>query len=244
MIHRLPTGVLPVGPPVGESESNGVVENGVKVYKGFLRVHLAALERKLKGAHIPSAHPILTWMVECVGGILTKFLRGNDGKTAYQRLCGKSSHEEELEFGGRVMFRPKPRKAMNVLLDGRWLPGVWLGRNWGSTTHRIAMDSRLVVEVRAVRRVPLKERWSINNIQHLICTTWAWTPSEDGIVEHAVIEMPGPAEAVDRGRPYAPRAVYLRPDDFQKYGYTSNCRRCKLMREGRSTKGTLHAPVC
>ena len=84
---------------MGESASNGVVENGVKVYKGLLRVHLAALERKLKGAQIPSTHPILTWMVEYVGDVLTKYLRGNDGKTAYQRLYGKSSNEDEFEFG-------------------------------------------------------------------------------------------------------------------------------------------------
>ena len=244
VIRRLPTGVLPVGPPLGESQSNGVVENGVKVYKGLLRVHLAVLERKMKGARIPSAQPILTWMVEYVGDVLTKHLRGNDGKTAHQRLYGKTSHDEEFEFRERVMFRPKPRKDMSVLLDGRGLSGVWLGRNWGSSTRRISMDSRLVVEANAVRRVPLEERWSIDNIQHLISTTCAWTPPEDGIVEHVVIEVLGPAVAVDRGRPYAPRAVYLRPDVFGKHGYTSNCKRCKLMREGRSVKGNLHAPAC
>jgi hypothetical protein len=216
VIRRRPTGVLAVNSPVGESQSNGVVENGVKVYKGLLRVHLASLEKKLKGAQIPSAHPILTWMVEYVGDILTKYLRGNDGKTGYQRLYGKSSNEEEFEFGERVMFRPKPRKDMNVILDGRWLPGVWLGRNWGSITHRIAVDSRLVVESRAVRRVPLEERWSIDNIQHLVSTTWNWTPPEDDVADYAVIEVPGPPEAVDRTRAYNPRAVYLRPEGFAK----------------------------
>ena len=244
VIRRLPVGVLAVNSPVGESQSNGVVENGVKVYKGLLRVHLASLEKKLKGAKIPSSHPILTWMVEYVGDVLTKYLRGNDGKTGYQRLYGKSSNEEEYEFGERVMFRPKPRKDMNVILDGRWLPGVWLGRNWGSITHRIAVDSNLVVESRAVRRVPLEERWSIDNVQHLLSTTWNWTPPEDGVSDYAVIEAPGPVEVVDRTRAYNPRAVYLRPDDFAKHGYTSNCRRCKLMREGRSVKGTLHVPKC
>ena len=46
LLARLPEGAAPVLVPVRESESNGAIENGVKMFKGLLRVHLAALERK------------------------------------------------------------------------------------------------------------------------------------------------------------------------------------------------------
>ena len=54
LMSRMGEGVVPQDPPQGESESNGAVENGVKLLKGMARVHLAALEWKL-GAQIPAA---------------------------------------------------------------------------------------------------------------------------------------------------------------------------------------------
>ena len=42
LIAKLPESAVPIGPPSGESPSNGAIENGVKVCKGFLRVHLGA----------------------------------------------------------------------------------------------------------------------------------------------------------------------------------------------------------
>ena len=50
VMARLGEGAVPQGPPAGESQSNGVVENGVKLLKGLVRVHVLALERKLGGS--------------------------------------------------------------------------------------------------------------------------------------------------------------------------------------------------
>ena len=169
VITKLPHGVIPVAPPARESQSNGAVENGVKLFKGVLRVHLMALERKI-GGYIPSAHPVMAWLVEHVADVVTKYLQSSDGKTGYQRLFGKQVHEEGLEFGERVMFRLKRTKEMNVVLDARWLPGVWLGRDWGSINHRVAVDSGHVVEARAVHRVPQVERWDLEGLNKLQTT--------------------------------------------------------------------------
>ena len=54
MMRRLEVGAIPVESAPHESESNGSVENGVKLFKGMLRVHLLALERKLRGQHSQS----------------------------------------------------------------------------------------------------------------------------------------------------------------------------------------------
>ena len=86
---RMGEGAVPQGPPVGESQSNGVVENGVQMLKGLIRVHVLALERKL-GARFPADHPSLAWIVEAVADMATKHLRGHDGRTGYERLFGKA----------------------------------------------------------------------------------------------------------------------------------------------------------
>jgi hypothetical protein len=86
---------VPIAPPANESESSGAVENGVKLFKGLLRVHLMALERKIDG-HIPSAHPLMAWLSEHVSDLITKYMQSSDGKTGYRRLFGKHVHEEGL----------------------------------------------------------------------------------------------------------------------------------------------------
>ena len=67
----------------------------MKILKGMLRVHILALERKL-GHHIPSKHPLVTWLVEHVADVITKYLRGSDGRTAYEPFFGKQIHEESF----------------------------------------------------------------------------------------------------------------------------------------------------
>ena len=84
----LPDGATPLATPVGESSSNGGIEGAVKILKGLLRVHLAALERNI-GAKFPSNHPVLTWLVEHVSDVVSKYMVGVDGKTAYERLFGR-----------------------------------------------------------------------------------------------------------------------------------------------------------
>ena len=138
------------------------------------------------------------------------------------------------------MYRPKPAKDMNVVLDARWRPGVWLGRNWGSSIHRIAVDTKHVVEARDVHRVASDERWAIENVTFLQATPWAWHIPDDVDEPPVVLIAPGvpvPA-AVPEERPYQPRRLYINDRDLQKYSYTSGCRRCMLMRTGRSVKGS------
>ena len=97
MLGKLGILALEVEPQLHESQSNGAVKNGVKLFIGMLTVHLLAFERKL-GHHIPSKHPLVTWLVEHVADIIIQYLRGSDARTAYKRLFGKQIHEEALSL--------------------------------------------------------------------------------------------------------------------------------------------------
>jgi hypothetical protein len=88
----------------------------VKVFRGFLRVHLGALERKT-GSKVPSKHPLITWLVEHAADVVTKYLQASDGRTGYERLYGKQVHEEGLEFGERVHYKKRRGADYNVVLD-------------------------------------------------------------------------------------------------------------------------------
>ena len=84
--------------PVRESQSNGFIEAGVKTVEGMVRT------MKLNFLHecIEVDHPIFYWLVEHAADVSTKFQKGVDGKTAYERLKGKPYRGEILEFGCQV----------------------------------------------------------------------------------------------------------------------------------------------
>ena len=73
--------------------------------------------RQLRHRHIPSKHQIVTWLLEHVADINTKYLRGSDGRTAYERLFGKPIHEEGLEFGECVLWKTRQSQDMNVPME-------------------------------------------------------------------------------------------------------------------------------
>ena len=110
ILAKLQISVLEEEPQPHESQSNGAVENGVKLINGLLRVHLMALERKLEH-RVPSKHPLMAWLVEHVADVSKKYLRGIDGRTAYERLFGKQVHEEGVEFGEKGSGGSAPTKT-------------------------------------------------------------------------------------------------------------------------------------
>ena len=207
---ELHEGAIPVQPVPGESESNGVTESGVRLFKGLLRVHLASLMRKAE-VIFPSEHPVTAWLVEHVSDVLRKYLVGADGHTAYERLFGKQAREEGLEFGEQVLLRKRRAQDMNV--DGRWESGIWLGRRWGSGTHRVHAH-RKVVDVRAVQRRPAPERWAAAELAAVRATPWRTDPGPATEGEEPVVLQPLP-------RPDGAAVPAARPDLEYQGGFTS-----------------------
>ena len=114
------------------------------------------------------------------------------------------------------------------MLNGRWAPGLWLGRRWGTGTHRVLVDGA-VIDVRAVQRVPAGERWSAGELAAVRATPWRTDPGPADDDAELVMLQPRPGPAVlPAPRPDAgtPRHVYIRREDLEQHGYTASCRRC------------------
>ena len=73
--------------PVGEHQSNGIVEKAVQESEGMIATLTAALEYRI-GSKIEPAGPIMAWIVEYAGVLLTYYREGKDGKTALERHKG------------------------------------------------------------------------------------------------------------------------------------------------------------
>ena len=72
---------------------------------------------------IPAIHPLLAWLIEHAGTLISLFSAGPDGLTAYHRLKGKPWRVPLPPFGEKVEFRHRTRHKM----DPRWKAGIFLG---------------------------------------------------------------------------------------------------------------------
>ena len=240
-------GVLEQEPATYEHESNGIIENGVKLGKGLLRVLLLAFEAKI-GGRVPSDHPLMAWLVSHSSDVLSKHIVGKDGKTPYERLWGKPTREEGLEFGESLLYRLPRTEATNVLLESRWKPGVWLGRRWGSNVHQVYdFNDEKVHEVRAIQRRPLEERWSreaverVNVYPHLLQPAGGKEPLEEASIIPDGDDGPEePPEAVHR----QPARVFISTADLETFGYSENCPKCARVRAGHAGRGFKHHEAC
>ena len=93
--------------PVGQSQSNGIVERAIESVVGQMLVLKDALETKLK-VKTDAKHQVMPWFAEYAALVLNRFEIGKDRKTAYERCRGKKARAMSLEFGEAVVWRRKP----------------------------------------------------------------------------------------------------------------------------------------
>ena len=102
--------------PVGESQSDGIIERAVGLVAGQARTLKAALEHRI-GVRIQPDARILCWLVEFAAYLTDKCDTGSDGKTPLQKLRGRKDNTPILEFGKRILCMPA-----KSAIGGKWEP--------------------------------------------------------------------------------------------------------------------------
>ena len=196
--------------PVGESQSNGAIEAGVKNIEGMVRTLKYDLEEKLQ-IKVNIHSPLFHWLIEHAADLHTKYAIGReDGMTAWERLKGKKCSAEVHDFASRIMHRV-PGKTKGGEMSYRWLEGVWLGNRWESSEHYVGLPSGDVVRAGAVQSVPEERQWDKDLVLGIHGKPWQPTstiqrkrnpettvPRPEREVEGT---QPEPAPVVSRGMP-------------------------------------------
>ena len=138
--------------PVGDSQANGLAERAVQSVQKQVRTLLLALERNL-GMAIGVLHPCFPWLVEHAADVLNKFQLGKDGMSAWQRLKGRPYSGLMLEFGSKILHRVV-QKPVGGEMVARWLPGIWLGKRFGSEEHVVCLENGQIAQTGTVRDHP------------------------------------------------------------------------------------------
>ena len=95
--------VTPEESPVGESESNGEVESAIKQVQGQFRTVRLSLQSSYQQI-VPDDHVAALWLLPHSAQLLHRYLVGQEGKTARQRLRGRTFKSPVVEFGECVWY--------------------------------------------------------------------------------------------------------------------------------------------
>ena len=112
--------------PIADSQSNGLIERGIRSVEDMTRVLLFDLSRRV-GCPVSVHSPVFPWIVEHATDILNKCHVASDGKSAYERLKKRPHRGELLPFGASVMFRVAG-KVPGGLMTERWHLGHVAGK--------------------------------------------------------------------------------------------------------------------
>jgi len=228
--------------PRGEHQANGEVERAVGEIAGMVRTLKVELEKRI-GEKIATMRPIVKWMVEYSGAMVTRFRIGEDGKTAYERLKGRKFKKELVEFGESVMYEVYETKAKKDKSEDRFRVGTYVGFKTNSHEYWVATEAGDVTKTNTIKRRPPSERWNAEAVRGVRGVPWD-TGEKKARVSQEMLEeekeaLDVPVEQVIQPKVRAFKITRLALDRFE---YTPLCPGCETA-QGKRQQGT-HTLEC
>ena len=242
--------VLEEHPNTYDSSGNGQIEATVKQLAGILRTNKLDLEQRLSKI-VPLQSPVIPWLVEYAAFIINIRVKGEDGKTAHQRVRKCDFAKRLVPFGELALVHMPikgPERRAAGALDARAKYGVILG--YGRRRHSyIVFAEGTMTEYRSIHRLPLSKRWSVEKLEEVNITPKDW---HGGRGSRAVPFTEREQHPGDQMLPQrrAPRKLELRQADFDPlmggHGWTEHCPKCTKARMygWRESANQQHSAAC
>ena len=180
----------------GDSASNGEAENANKIVQNQIRTMYDALKARFHPMEVPSDHPTLKWLIMFSGSLLTRFMVGSDGKTAFEREKGKRYKRALPEFGERIHFMPLKKSGSKLnKLEPRLKDGIFLGLR-ESNDEIFVGTPKGVFRCSTFYRRPEVERWDGTYFLSVVGVPWRPVPTDPTVTELSLIHISEPT------RPY------------------------------------------
>ena len=139
--------------PVADSQSNGLVERGIRSVEEMARVLLFDLSSRV-GSPISVHSPVFLWIVEQATDILNKCHVASDGKSVYERLKKRPHRGELLPFGAAVIVQ-SCWEGSRRRHDGEVALGHMAGKTFFTQKNIVARkEDGLVIRSRVVKLMP------------------------------------------------------------------------------------------
>ena len=130
---------------------------------------------------------IFEWALEHAAFIHNRFQVGHDGQTPYRRSTGKTWRQRLVEFGEQVFGKLAAKRVVNKSktktvhknkMATRWIRGTWVGMTDRSHESILITRQGKAVRVRTIKRTPIEERWSAEEIKKIVATPRNPVPGE------------------------------------------------------------------
>ena len=210
--------------PVGDHRANGWAESGVRTTEAQVRAVKLALGDRYKNV-LDHTHPIVTWIVEYSGWLITRFGLGRHGKTPYRMLRGSDALSPLCEFGECVLYKPAGATRARGKLQAMLKEGMFLGRTHSSGENIIGTPDG-IAKARDVHRRIASERYDVEMLKTISGTPWKTTTARDveaeEIPEFRVLPAGSrrPEEHADNVGDMMPRRVKLTREVMERFSYT------------------------
>ena len=247
--------ILPEESPVGAHGANGHIESAIGRVAGQVRTLKDSVEHKY-GLKLDSRHPLMAWSVEYAAGLITRFQRGRDGRTAWELARGKSYKKRLPPFGETVHYKMvRSGQGHAGKLDVRWDLGIYVNMLKRSD-EALVLTPAGVRKARALKRLPEGQRHNKELLSQAKGVPWdkygrdpdaeegtAVLPA--GILAEPLHNVPIVAPE-ERPQPAAQmRRTYIRAGvELAKYGYTPGCSACAALLGGTRTTNHQHSEEC
>ena len=119
---------IPVNSLVGDSQSNGGVENAIKKVRNMVKTIFTSLESRWC-IRVARDHPVYPWMFEWAADLMTRYAHVGDlGKTAIQLISGSKTSRNIAQFGEKILYKPlKLSGHHRGNMEDTFLDGIFLG---------------------------------------------------------------------------------------------------------------------
>ena len=109
--------------PVGESQSNGIVEHAIQEVQYQIRKMKMQIEQNM-ASKLSNDSPIWPWLIQYAAQVIHTFkVHKEDKRTSRQRIRANPSLPEIPKFGEHIYF--KPAKTVSIPKDeARWRSGM------------------------------------------------------------------------------------------------------------------------
>ena len=150
--------MTPEQPPRGEHQANGLAEVTGRHVRDQARVMKLYLQGRI-GREVLEDEPVMPWLLRWAAMSMSRFQKGRDGRTPYQRQKGRPCELEVVPFGEKVMYRlPEVASERHQALEERWAKGIWLGHARHSPEILVGTPGG-IVKSWAIRRLPGDQQW-------------------------------------------------------------------------------------
>ena len=220
----------------GDKESNALIENAVMQIRGIIRTIKRHIE-SVTQEPLSDDSPILPWLVEHAGCILSRCQKGRDGKTPFERLHEKMPTQESVPLVEKVLAKQVSADPMNRV-NPRYKFGIWLGMRKSSAECFIGnVDG--VFRAREIRRLEPWSRWDKEAVNNVIGVLWRmtdgrWIVDRPEVREDPIPIPPLPFEGVRVQR------ERITKKDIEKCGATVGCQGCNAI---KTTRGHRHTHI-